>query len=133
MTRVLHPSPLCLQHSQSFQSQTTDFLPSHISSVNKKHSLYTVKPGNVVNNTANLYSSLCTIPVSVAGKKHAKVLFFLSVTVYFRQVLGEKLGERKDGQKKREGCKDACFSEIIHLTFYIIVFCESGSICHNVS
>lgn len=60
-----------------------------------------MKPGNVVNNTANLYSSLCTIPVSVAGKNMPK-FYFSCLSQYISDRFWEKSWEREKMDRKRE-------------------------------
>ena len=56
-----------------------------------------MKPGNVVNNTANFCSSLCTVPVSVAGKDMPK--FYFS---YLSQYNSDRFWEREKMDRKRE-------------------------------
>lgn len=60
-----------------------------------------MKPGNVVNNTANFCSSLCTVPVSVAGKDMPK-FYFSCLSQYNSDRFWERNWERVKMDRKRE-------------------------------
>lgn len=66
------------------------------------------------------YADLCTFPINVAGKYHAK-LFFLSVTINIETCSGERIGKGREKRwtEKEKAGKMLVSVKSLHWAFYI--------------